>query len=49
MTEKEFAEELEYLSDVVYWLGEARDKKTRLGHLFHIKRQVEYIEERLDA
>lgn len=43
MTEGEFAEELEYLNDVVGWLLQANEKKRRVEFLHHIQRQAEYM------
>lgn len=48
MTEDEYAEELEYLNDVVGWLGLADDKKRRVEFLHHIQRQAEYMRELLE-
>lgn len=48
MNEKEFAEELEYLSDVVDWLAQADDNRRRVEFLHHIARQVDYMQMMLE-
>lgn len=48
MSEDEFADEAEYLSDVVGWLLQADAKKRRLAFLHHIQRQAEYMRELLE-
>lgn len=47
MSEDEFEDEAQYLSDLVTWLLQADQKKRRLDFLRYIKRQAEYIEERM--
>lgn len=48
MIEREFVEEVMFLSDQVYWLRTADSKKQKLEFIRQITRQAEYIAERLE-
>lgn len=44
MSEEEFVEEAQYLSDLVSWLLQADESKRREEFLRYIKRQVEHMQ-----